>query len=359
MTDEGPWEISAKTLTYKHKEKIYIAEGDVVITKNGQFLQAQKATYDVDSGDVEALGDIRLKSGDDILTGERGSFNLKTKAGRMDNGHLFLSGNNYYISGEIIEKLNGDTYRLKGCKLTTCDGDSPAWSITGSEVEVTIEGYGTIKHAAFRVRDVPVLYMPYMIFPAKTKRQTGLLPPRLGYSSRNGADAEVPFFWAISDQTDATFYQRYMSKRGYMQGLEFRYLADEDSKGNFLFDILSDKEKEKDMTDPDEVELSPYKRTNSTRYRFRGRADQDLPFELVARQVCSVLRRGRIWPRNSDDLSKKGVRPRGDPRSGSAVTLRTTAFRLVQAIINGPKILPLTKPPSPWEVSILTCFPKR
>jgi len=333
MTDEGPWEISAKTLTYKHKEKIYIAEGDVVITKNGQFLQTQKATYDVDSGDVEAMGDIRLKSGDDILTGERGSFNLKTKAGRMDNGHLFLSGNNYYISGEIIEKLNGDTYRLKGCKLTTCDGDSPAWSITGSEVEVTIEGYGKIKHAAFRVRDVPVLYLPYMIFPAKTKRQTGLLPPMLGYSGRTGVNVEVPFFWAISEQTDATFYQRYMSKRGYMQGLEFRYLADEDSKGIFMFDILSDREDKKNMNDPDEVELSPFGRRNSTRYWFRSRVDQDLPFRLVARldadfvsdqDYLKEFKSGLFGFEARPDLAEEFGRPFEEKRSPT----RRSAFRL-------------------------------
>ena len=333
MTDEGPWEISAKTLTYKHKEQIYIAEGDVVITKNGQFLQAQKVTYDVDSGDVEALGDIRLKSGDDILTGGRGSFNLKTKAGRMDNGHLFLSGNNYYISGEIIEKLNGDTYRLKGCKLTTCDGDSPAWSITGSEVEVTIEGYGKIRHAAFRVRDVPFLYMPYMIFPAKTKRQTGLLPPMLGYSGRTGVDVEVPFFWAISEQTDATFYQRYMSKRGYMQGLEFRYLAGEDSKGIFMFDILSDREGKKDMNDPDELKLSPFGRRNSTRYWFRSRVDHDLPFKLEARldadfvsdqDYLKEFKSGLFGFEARPDLAGEFGRPLEDKRSPT----RRSAFRL-------------------------------
>ena len=87
----------------------------------------------------------------------------------------------------------------------------------------------------------------------------------------------------ISDQVDATLYQRYMSERGYMQGLEFRYLADEKSKGIFLFDILSDKIEEKNMDDPDELEISPFTRTNHTRYWLRGGADQNLPFGFSAR----------------------------------------------------------------------------
>ena len=61
-----------------------------------------------------------------------------------------------------------------------------------------------------------------------------------------------------------------MSRRGYMQGLEFRYVSDKESKGTFLFDILSDRE-DKDMTDPDDISISPYSRTNDTRYWFRGR----------------------------------------------------------------------------------------
>jgi LPS-assembly protein len=125
--------------------------------------------------------------------------------------------------------------------------------------------------------------MPYLLFPAKTKRQTGLLLPKVGYSDRNGGSVEVPFFWAISDQVDATFYGRYMTERGYMQGLEFRYIADQDSKGTFLFDILSDDIGEKDENDPDQMEVSPYARTNQTRYWLRGRMDQDLPYDVGAR----------------------------------------------------------------------------
>jgi LPS-assembly protein len=68
-----------------------------------------------------------------------------------------------------------------------------------------------------------------------------------------------------------------------MQGIEFRYVAEQESKGIFLFDILSDKIKEKDLTDPEEAKVSPFPRTNSTRYWWRSKTDQDLPYGLLAR----------------------------------------------------------------------------
>ncbi|MDO9516135.1 MAG: LPS assembly protein LptD, partial [Syntrophales bacterium] len=115
------------------------------------------------------------------------------------------------------------------------------WMFTGKEMEVTIDGYGTIKHGTFQVKGVPVLYLPYLIFPAKTTRQTGLLLPRIGYSTeKTGLDVGIPFYWAISDNADATFYQRYMEKRGFQEGVEFRYLIGKDTHGTLYGDYLND-----------------------------------------------------------------------------------------------------------------------
>ena len=269
-------------MTYRHEDEVYEAEGDVVITKGDLSLYAQKATYYMKTGIAEVSGEVRLEAGGDLLTSEQAVFNFKNETGKIINGSLYLKENHFYLKGGVMERMAEDTYLIKDCQLTTCDGVNPAWSITGSEVKVTVEGYGKVKHAALLIRGLPILYVPYMIFPAKTKRQTGVLLPRLGHSSRNGIDVEVPFFWAISDQTDATFYQRLMGKRGYMQGMEFRYVADEDSKGVFMSDLLSDRE-EKELNDSDDVEISPFRRTNRTRYWLRSRMDQDMPLGLVAR----------------------------------------------------------------------------
>jgi LPS-assembly protein len=281
--EDVPWEITANSLSYNEKEETYVAKGDVVIKRADQALYAQEAIYSKKTGVAKVSGDVRLEVAGDVLTCEQGTFNLNTQTGEIRDGLLFLKENHFTISGDVIEKLSEDTYLAKNARVTTCEGTKPAWSFAASEVKVTVEGYGKARNATFRIRDVPVFYFPYLIFPAKTKRQSGLLMPMAGYSSLNGAGFELPFFWAISDQADATFYGRYMSKRGYMQGLEFRYVAEQDSKGIFLSDILSDKIEEKDLTDPDQAKISPFARTNTTRYWWRSKTDQDLPYGLVAR----------------------------------------------------------------------------
>jgi lipopolysaccharide assembly outer membrane protein LptD (OstA) len=63
---------------------------------------------------------------------------------------------------------------------------------------------GTVKNGWFYVFDVPVLYVPYGIFPIKTERQTGFLFPQFGQSTKDGFRYLQPFYWAISKSTDST-----------------------------------------------------------------------------------------------------------------------------------------------------------
>jgi LPS-assembly protein len=281
--DTRPWQITADRIVNLAGDELYLAEGMVVISREEQILMADKVTYNSRSGFVRAEGNVSLSSAGDILRCERGTFNLNDETGYLSEASLFLRANHYYISGREIWKTGPASYLVKGCRITSCDGESPDWSITGSEVEVTIEGYGTAKHAAFFVKRVPLLYFPYIIFPAKRERQTGFLPPSIGYSERSGIDFELPFFWAISEQTDVTFYERYLSERGVKHGLELRYITGSDSKGAFLYDTISDMIEKKDMYSEDDLAISPYERTNQKRYWFRGRADQELPFGIVSR----------------------------------------------------------------------------
>jgi len=277
------WQITANKMSYDRDEGLYVAEGDVVITRGGQVLKANEARYNEKTGMVEAIGDVVLETNGDIVRAAKAVFDLNSQTGKLTKGRIFLRENHYYISGDDMEKTGPDTYVVKGFHLTTCDGDKPDWSITGSEVEITVEGYGTVKNAVFRIRDLPAFFLPYALFPATTKRQSGVLPPAVGYSSLNGVQVEVPIYWAISDRMDATFYEQYLSERGLMQGLEYRYVAEDESKGNFLFDILQDKIGEKDLTDPDELDISPLPRTNETRYWLRSRTNQQLPLGVKAK----------------------------------------------------------------------------
>lgn len=283
IDEESGVSLRAENYTIDLKKGEYNANGDVELKRGDLVLRADKAVYNPNTNTAEITGDIFIEAGGDTLSGESGTFNLVEKTGVIHGAHLFLRENNFYVSGGTVKQLGEDFYMVNDFRLTTCDSHSPEWSITGSEITVTEKGSGKVKHAAFRVKNIPLFYIPYMTFPVGAKRQSGILTPLVDYSDRNGAEMEIPLFWAISDSADATLYERFMVHRGVMHGVEFRYAGKKNSKGAFNLDILSDDIEEKNMNDPDQLELSPSERTNSTRYWFRGRADHSFQSGIEAR----------------------------------------------------------------------------
>ena len=238
---QGPIDIQADRLEYNQEKDTYTASGNVIINFKGGFLFADNVSLDKKTGEAEAAGRVYISDEGDTLEGDKVKFNLNTRAGITSNGKAFLSENHVYLAGSSIEKKGQQTYFLKDATVTTCDGDRPPWRFTARELDVTVEGYGTLKGGSFQIKNLPILYAPYMLFPAKTKRQTGILAPTgVSYSDVNGFDIEVPFFWAISDNMDATFYQRYIEKRGWKEGIEYRYYLGNKSFGTAYGDFLND-----------------------------------------------------------------------------------------------------------------------
>ena len=239
---EGPVTIEADSIAYDRDKDTFSAAGKVLITFTGGFLKADVATLYRATNKAFAQGNVYLKSDQDVLEGDRVDFDITARTGTVDNGKMFIARNHFYIKGEKIEKRGEADYRLENATVTTCDGDAPDWRLAGSELAVTVDGYGTLKDGRFLARDVPIFYAPYLKFPAKTTRQSGLLLPHLSYSrDKNGVDVELPFFWAASESVDATLFSRYLEKRGLKEGLEIRYFPSPGSFGTFYGDYINDR----------------------------------------------------------------------------------------------------------------------
>ena len=238
---KGPVTLEADSVAYDKEKDTYHAKGNVLIVFSGGVLMAESVVLNKATNDAVAEDYVMLISDGDILEGDKVEFNIESKTGVAYQGKMFFVANHFYIKGTRIEKTGEASYHFENATATTCDGDSPDWRLTGRELDVTIDGYGTLKHGKFLASNVPVLYTPYLLFPAKKTRQSGFLFPYIGYSAdKLGWDIEIPYYWAISEDTDATFYQRYMDKRGFKEGVEFRYFISKDTFGTFYGDFMND-----------------------------------------------------------------------------------------------------------------------
>src|SRR5206468_10669890 len=70
---------------------------------------------------------------------------------------------------------------------------------------------------------VPMAYMPYFSTPDPTvKRKSGFLMPGYVGTTGTGIGVEIPYYWAIAPDYDATFTPRFTSRQGVLMQAEFR-----------------------------------------------------------------------------------------------------------------------------------------
>ena len=241
--EQDEWTFSADRVVGSHASEYVEAFGNCTLALGDNQLRADFARYYQSTGWVFLRGDIRAHWGGDFLQADEAEFDLNTMTGWLKRGRLFMAKPHVYVEAERVERTSGDTYKFTNAKVTACDGEKPAWSVTTEEGDVELDGRVRLYRSAFRIKDVPVFYWPYMSLPGRKARQSGFLMPYMSSSKKLGFQVNLPYYWAISDEADMTMYQNYMSKRGYMQGLEFRHADDSATKGMWMVNALKDNKK--------------------------------------------------------------------------------------------------------------------
>jgi LPS-assembly protein len=269
-----PIDISAYFLEQDREQNIYTAKGKVELKEGTRLLNADYVTYNENTQEIFAEGNVVLQEGEDIVECSELQLNLITKMGKIEKGKIFIKKGGFNITGSEMEKVGEATYTIKKGEMTTCKGERPAWKFTANDVELTVDGYAKTKGTKFQILNQTVMYMPWGIFPVKTERQSGFLMPGVTLSSRDGVLIKNSYFWAISKDKDATFYLDYIENRGFKPGAEFRYALREDLKGDWYASIISDKD------------------YNNTRYQIKGKHEQiigkDMVFKMNVNHVSDI-----------------------------------------------------------------------
>lgn len=237
----GPWRLRADKVVYEANRHTYIAEGRVEVRQGDRRLTADYAEVNEVTKIATVKGNVVLVSGDDVFSGDAGYFNLATRSGEMHQARLFIKQNHFHVNSALIRKTGENTYYAEKATVTTCDADHPAWSFSTRKLNVVLEGYATGQGTVFRIAGVPVLYAPAAVLPVRTTRQSGFLMPFFAQKKAGGPVVELPFYWAINNHADATFYQNLVSSRGYMQGVSLRNRGYGGAADDFQFSYLNDR----------------------------------------------------------------------------------------------------------------------
>ncbi|MBI2400550.1 MAG: LPS-assembly protein LptD [Deltaproteobacteria bacterium] len=294
FTGEAPVEVNADKIIYDRTTDTYHATGNVEISQPGIVLRAESAIMDMAAGVATASGGINVvDEGGSTLTGESLQFNLKNKTAILANGRLFYRDDNIHLTADTFEKTGPESYKAAKLSYTTCDcppDESPAWSFAASSAKVVVGDFLTGWNARFYIKGVPVMYSPYISIPIKRERQTGFLQPKPGYSRLRGFVLDNSFFWAISGNTDATFYLDVETQRGLGKGIEYRYIRTRQSYGQILFYQYQENDinRVRDFRD-DLSNLSRPVDADNNRWRLKYHHQEELPYGVKLRADIDLV----------------------------------------------------------------------
>jgi len=235
-TGENEVAVDAESLAYDQASNTLTARGGVTLTRGDTTLTADEVVFDRTNQVAEARGHVVLNEPQATVQGDFAHLNLDDESGWVENADADMHPSDYYLRAGRLDKQGGPQYSVANGVFTTCQCgglEAPSWSIAGRRTDITLQGKGIVRHMTFLVKDVPVFYFPYFVFPANTQRESGFLIPRIGYSNRRGYQYEQPFFWAISKSTDATIATDLESAARVGIIGEYRYMLSREARGSF------------------------------------------------------------------------------------------------------------------------------
>ncbi|MDX2273879.1 MAG: LPS assembly protein LptD [Hyphomonadaceae bacterium] len=205
------------------------AEGDVQVRHLGRTMRADTLVYHLDTGQVEASGNVEIINADGTATyAERVEADDELNVAVANELRARLGQNGSLAARTVLRHGPGES-ELRNIIYTSCpicrtSERPPTWSLQARRAIQDRESR-TISYqsATLEVAGVPVLYLPYFAHPdPSVGRASGLLPPDFGRNSRLGTFYEQPYYWAISPSQDATVSAMVSSHVHPLFGVEYR-----------------------------------------------------------------------------------------------------------------------------------------
>lgn len=231
--------VSADDMFRDAEMQIIELKGHVQLIFDGQYISCDRAVVNAQKQEIEAVGNLVISSPQAYVEGDSAVLSYIDNTGIIING--FIKSGQVMFEGKVIRKTGPESYIAEQGSYTACTTCPTAWTFSGSRVRAEIGGYAYIRNSILRIANVPVLWLPYLIVPLKSERQSGLLIPSFDFTGDGGTAVGESFFWAISRSQDATITARNYSLRGLKGILNYRYLLSNSSGGELNTAYMHDR----------------------------------------------------------------------------------------------------------------------
>jgi LPS-assembly protein len=247
--DQSPVNLSFADAAFQNEGQSMVS--DVVVTQPQRVLTGDIAFIHRDPTSkqfdtIDLKGHVTLREPGKLIVGDTAKMELKNRKGDFRNVLYRLSLDSELPSrpsiletptnsartltaqgrAERAQQLKPGLIELDKASYSTCSPAETLWQLRSQRVTLNREtGRGVARHATLYVKSVPVFYTPYFSFPIDKRRKSGILFPNYSNTTLGGFSIQVPYYFNIAPNYDATVAPRWFSKRGIQINTEFRYLT--------------------------------------------------------------------------------------------------------------------------------------
>ena len=222
--------VKANEIDYDYANHRVSAVGDVQIYYRNSTLEADKVVYTQNTKRLHAEGNVRLTEVDGKVTyGSIMDLSDDYRDGFVDSLRLDTPEQTRMAAARA-ERTSGNTTVFHSGVYTAClpckddPKKPPLWQVKAARI-IHDQGEKMIyfEDARLEFFGHPIAWLPYFSAPDPTvKRKTGVLVPSVKSSSIYGQALEVPYYWALAPDYDATFSPMVTTKQGVLLQGEFR-----------------------------------------------------------------------------------------------------------------------------------------
>ncbi|HQT45668.1 MAG: organic solvent tolerance protein [Acidocella sp. 20-63-7] len=226
----SPINFTADQVTYDKTGNIVTASGHVRALQDGQTLYADKIILNRNTNTATAIGHVALvQPGGDTVFAQHAILSHGMKDAVMQGVAARLAQNARLIANGA-ERYNGKIDALAKVVYSACNlcktnpHAAPTWQIRARSATRDLEHKMIeFRDASMEFYGIPVFYTPYLSEPAPSvKRQSGLLIPSIGTTSKLGPFVTVPYYFVLGPSSDITLTPILATKQGPAARAEYR-----------------------------------------------------------------------------------------------------------------------------------------
>jgi len=217
-----PVDITADEIS-RTTDGIVTARGHVIIKRQTDTLTADEVIYRINQHVLEAKGHVVITSEQATINAEQAIMHTGSKTGNMRKAVIILPDGER-LAAERVKRIDDHTFEAEELTFSSCPIDQESWRIAAKHAVLDQQdGSLTAEDSRFEFWGVPVLYTPW--WQQSTKRKSGFLIPGVNIGKRRGTEVALPYYFAPSENWDATLTPHWMSARGFMGEAELRHVS--------------------------------------------------------------------------------------------------------------------------------------